>query len=395
MTLWDKGAEIDQDVVNFSAGEEYIIDQRLVPFDCDASIAHAKMLAKIGMLSGDEYTKLYKGLMEIQHLHKLGSFVIKKEQEDCHTAIEEWLIKDAGETGKKIHLGRSRNDQVLVAMRLYEKSALVEVAKKLEKTLKVLNSVKQSKGKIEMPGYTHMQRAMPTTVGEWVGAFIDAIEDDLEIIKSASELIDQNPLGTGAGYGIPVFELDREMTTKEMGFAKLQKNPIYAQMSRGKFEGTLMNALTQVMLTFNRMATDLMIFSTKEFGFVELPESLCTGSSIMPQKKNPDMLELVRAKYHVVFGEEMKVKGLVSNLMLGYQRDLGMTKKPLFESFDITLASINIMTKIMNGLKINADACKMAMTEELYATEEAYKLVKGGMTFRDAYKEVGKKYSKL
>jgi argininosuccinate lyase len=205
--------------------------------------------------------------------------------------------------------------------------------------------------------------------------------------------VDRSPLGTGAGYGIPVFELDREMTAAEMGFSVNLENPIHAQMSRGKVEGGVLHALSQVMLTLNRLASDLILFSAREFGFVKLPESLLTGSSIMPQKKNPDVLELIRAQYHLVRGEEAKVMALVGNLMSGYQRDLGLTKGPLFAAFDATLACLDMMSRVVAGLEVDARACAAALTEELRATEEAYRLVKEGMPFRDAYREIAKRYS--
>ena len=237
-----------------------------------------------------------------------------------------------------------------------------------------------------------MRKAMPTTVGTWLAAVAESVNDDEELLDSVLTLIDRSPLGTGAGYGIPVFEIDREMTAKELGFASVLENPIHAHMSRGKYEAAILAVLSQVMLGLNRLATDLLLFSTAEFGLVRLPDECCTGSSIMPQKKNPDVLELVRAKYHVVVAEEFKVRSLISNLMTGYQRDLGLTKQPVFQAFDTTIACLGVMTMVVEGLAIDVDACKAAMTEELYATEEAYRLVKDGMPFRDAYRQIGVRY---
>ncbi len=392
MPLWDKGAPVDEAFLTFSAGNEFELDQRLVPFDCQASAAHARMLGAAGHITEEEASQLVEGLDTIRDLHSRGEFTIAREQEDCHTAIEEWLTEKVGEAGKQIHLGRSRNDQVLTAVRLYQKEALAEIHGGLERLCDALAAQIERTGEVPMPGYTHLQRAMPTTVGTWLGAFAAAAADDLRLVEAVRELIDQSPLGTGAGFGVPVFTLDREMTARELGFAKVLENPIYAQMSRGKLEGSVMHALTSAMLTLNRYATDLLLFSTAEFGFVSLPPQFCTGSSIMPQKRNPDVLELVRARYHVVAAAQTEVIGLVASIPSGYQRDLGLTKEPLFRAFDTTSACLDMMARVTDGLTIDAEACGRAMTEEIYATERAYELVKGGLSFRDAYRRVGREY---
>lgn len=394
MTLWDKGGPVDPAVLTFSAGEEYLIDDRLIPFDCRASIAHARMLGKIGMLEQDEVDLLISGLEEITRLHAEGSFSIRSVQEDCHTAIEEWLVEHVGEAGKKIHLGRSRNDQVLTALRLYEKETLLDIRQLLtgyQQSLRERASLIES---AVMPGYTHMRRAMPTDAGTWLSAFAGMAGDDLALLESVMGLIDRSPLGTGAGYGIPLLNLDREMTAGELGFATVQENPIHAHLCRGKEEGIILSVLTSIMLGLNRLASDLLLFSMPEFGFIFLPESLCTGSSIMPQKQNPDILELVRAKYHVVMAGEFQVKSLVGNLMTGYQRDLGLTKAPLFTGFDITQACLAIMSRVVEEMEIDNEACRRAVTDELHATEEAYRLVQEGMPFREAYRRVGERYRK-
>jgi len=393
MTLWDKGQETDPDVLRFSAGREYALDLRLVTHDARASAAHARMLAKIGVLTDEEAATLAKGLDEIVALADTGKFPIAPEQEDCHTAIEEWLTKRCGEAGKKIHLGRSRNDQVLAAIRLWELDALTTLDAAVVDLDERLGDAVQQYGTIPMPGYTHLRRAMPTTVGTWLGAFRDALDDDSDLLAVAEGLADRSPLGTGAGYGIPVFELDREFTAEEAGFERVLWNPIHAQMSRGKVEAALLHGLAQVMLTLNRLATDLLLFSTTEFGFVRLPPALCTGSSIMPQKQNPDVLELIRAKFHVVRAEEAKVLSLAGNLTSGYQRDLGLTKEPIFTAFDETLTSVVMMGKVIENLRFDEAACRAAMTDEIHATEEANRLVAEGMSFRDAYRQVGEKYA--
>ncbi len=388
MKLWEKGIAVDKEVEAFTVGNDYLLDQRLVEFDCVASIAHAKMLGKIGVLTKKDTIQLEKGLREIIALNKSGKFRISKEDEDCHTAIENYLTKKYGEVGKKIHTGRSRNDQVLTALRLYEKHELLEVKRLVFEFQNALQTVITKQGKVKMPGYTHMQRAMPTTVETWLASFQDALNDDLCLLATTFALVDSSPLGTAAGFGVPVLGINRNFTAKELGFTKLIKNPIYAQLSRGKIESSFMHSLTQVMLTLNKLATDLMLFSTAEFSLVNLPESMCTGSSIMPQKKNPDVLELIRGKYHVVLAEEFKVKSIIANLPSGYNRDLQLTKEPLFTSIDTTKQCLKIMSLLVKQLKINEANCAKSLTPEMFATEEVYKLVKKGVPFREAYRQV-------
>ena len=394
MALWEREGKVDEAVLAFSAGNEHLLDQRLVPHDCRASRAHARMLGRIGALTAEEVEALVGGLERIEELSAAGEFEIAREQEDCHTAIEEWLTAEVGTAGRKIHLGRSRNDQVLTALRLWEKDALAELDRGLAAFIEAIEARVGDVGGIEMPGYTHMRRAMPTTAGAWLGAFAAAARDDRRLLAAVLERIDQSPLGTGAGFGIPVFELDREGTARELGFARVQENPIYAQMSRGRFEADLLHLGAQVAHTLNRLACDLLLFSMAELGFVRLPEALCTGSSIMPQKRNPDVLELVRARYWVVLAAEHEVKGLVGNLGSGYQRDLGLTKEPLFRGLDSAFACLEMMLLMVRGFELDADACRKAMGDELYATEEAYKLVGKGVPFRDAYRQVSRKHGR-
>jgi len=393
MTLWGGKASTDPGMLAFSAGNEYLLDQRLVPYDCDGSVAHVRTLEKAGLLTADEAQALIRGLERIKELHRRGEFHIRPEQEDCHTAIEEWLTANVGAAGAKIHVGRSRNDQVLTALRLFEKAELVRVRQALCRFRDALLESIARQGHIPMPGYTHMQRAMPTTAGTWLGAFVEAAADDLELLQATAALIDQSPLGTGAGYGVPVFSLDRDWAAECLGFARVQQNPLYAQLSRGKFEGAIVNVLSQIMLVLNRLASDLLLFSTREFGFVTLPESFTMGSSIMPQKKNPDVLELVRGKYHVVLASEFEIKRMIGNLTSGYQRDLGLTKEPLFRALDTTQESLEVMSRIAAALEIDAAACAAAMTREIYATEEAYRLVQQGVPFREAHRMIRERYT--
>jgi len=394
MKLWSKGIELDKQVEAYTVGHDYKTDLHLLPYDCQASKAHAKMLQKIGVLTAEEAKKLLAGLGEILVLHAKGQFVIEQSDEDCHTAIEKYLTSKYGEAGKKIHTGRSRNDQVLVAVVLYQIDQLKTVKELAKGFVSACAAAKKKIGSIKMAGYTHMQKAMPSSVGLWLGAYEDAMSDNLILIDAQLKLLDQNPLGTGAGYDIPVFNLDRKMPAKELGFSKVQENPIYAQAARGKFAASTLAVLSAVMYDLNKFATDLTLFSMAEFGYAKLPAEFTTGSSIMPQKRNPDVTELMRANYHVVLGEEFKVKSMMANLMFGFNRDMQLTKEPLVNAMQITQASLSIAALLLEKTEFDKQKCEASLTPELYATEEAYKLVKGGMAFRDAYKQVGEKYKK-
>lgn len=393
MKIWEKGYSLDGEVEDFTVGDDHIVDMDLVVYDCTASKAHARMLNSIGILDEGELESLNGGLDEITSLVEKGEFKISKQDEDCHTAIENRLIEKCGEAGEKIHTGRSRNDQVLTAIRLYEKDALKRIKQFSESLVKSLEAVVDKYGDVGIPGYTHMQKAMPSSVGLWATSFVDAMKDQSKLIDSVYELIDQSPLGTAAGFGVPVIELDRKMTAEDMGFARVQENPVYAQLSRGKFEAEILNACSQVMFVLNKLSSDLIMYSMSEFDFFNIPKEFCTGSSIMPQKVNRDALELVRAKYHAVLAEELKVKSMIGNLVSGYNRDVQLTKKALIDSVGMTLNSLSVMAKIVGGMDVNREACRKAMTPELFATEKVYKLVKEGMPFRQAYQKIAKDYA--
>ena len=386
--LWQKkGIELDKDVEAYTVGIDYILDNELLPYDIQASKAHAKMLHACGYLTKDELGKLLAGLEEIAGLHQNGKFVVKQDDEDSHTAIENYLVKKLGDTGKKIHTARSRNDQSMTMIRLYMLDKLGQLkyqAKQLQSTLS--DFAEKNKG-VPMPGYTHMRKAMPTTVDMLALAYHDMLSDDLQLLDSVLKTLDSNPLGSAAGYGVPL-KIDRRMTAKEIGFAKVQENPIHCANTRGKYEALAISACFSLMQTLNKMATDLALFTMEEFGFFKLPKDICTGSSIMPQKQNPDVLELVRGNAHVVHGCLVTVNGLVLNLPTGYNRDFQLAKEPMMKSLKITNESLKIMTKIFSRLETDNSRLKTAMTSELYATEKAYKLVEKGMPFREAYKKV-------
>jgi argininosuccinate lyase len=393
MKLWDKGYSLDKEVERYTVQDDYVRDRALVRYDCLASIAHAGALNKAGVLTETERRRLVRELRRIAALDSEGKFHIKPEDEDCHTAIEKHLVAVLGDLGKKIHTARSRNDQVVTAIRLYARDRLRSVERSIEGLASALRQKARERADVPMPGYTHARKAMPSSFKAWLEAFAESMDDDKVLVRAAFDLLDQNPLGTGAGYGIPVFRIDRRQTARELGFRRVQKSALYVQNSRGKLEAVAISALAAVMIDINKMCTDLILFSMDEFGFVRLPRNMCTGSSIMPQKLNPDVLEMARAQYHQVIANEFMIKGVIANLMSGYNRDLQLTKKPLMESFEIVSDSLPILTRVIELLEVNVEKCRQACTPEIYATEEAYNLVKAGMPFRDAYRRVAEKYS--
>ena len=391
MKLWDKGVPLNKQIEDFTVGDDTLLDQKLVRYDCLASIAHAKMLAKIGILTDEEAQKLENILIKIIELDQKGEFQIQKAQEDCHTAIENHLVNILGKLGEKIHTGRSRNDQVLTALRLFYKDELQDCSKLAQAFMDTLSAFVKKQGHIVLPGYTHTRKAMPSSIALWGQACIDSMQDNLKLLNLSYELVDQSPLGTGAGYGVPL-KLDRNFSAQLLGFKKVQDNPIYTQNSRGKFESTMLHSLSQILLDLNKICSDLIVFSQPVFGYFELPDEFCTGSSIMPQKKNPDVLELVRANYHVVLSYEFQIKNLASNLISGYHRDMQLSKEPTLKGLKISKDCLSIMTLMFKHLKVNEAKCKEALTEEIYATQRVYELVNKGVPFREAYKRISKEY---
>src|SRR3989339_490709 len=352
MKLWQKNYEINREIEKFTVGDDYLIDQNLVEADALGSIAHAKMLNKIGILSSAEFKKLKKSLLKIIKLNAKGQFKIKPEQEDVHTAVENYVAKKLGSTGEKIHTARSRNDQVLVDLRLYSKKELIEIELALLELCRTLLAFAEKNKKIPMVGRTNFQKAMPSSVGLWAGAFAESLLDDLELIEEAYELNDQCPLGSAASYGANL-NIDRAFVSDLLGFAKVQNNVLYANNSRGKFESVILSALSQVMLDLGKFSTDLILFSTPEFGYFEIPLELCTGSSLMPQKKNPDVLESIRAKCSVLLSYGFQCKEIIKSLPSGYNRDFSLTKEPLIKGMEIALSSLKITNLVVKNLKVN------------------------------------------
>ncbi|MBN1157490.1 argininosuccinate lyase [Candidatus Woesearchaeota archaeon] len=383
MKLWSKGHFLNREVEKFTVGNDFLTDVKIAPYDIKASIAHAKMLKKTGILTAEELSKIKKEL----HLLLKQKIQLNVEDEDIHSYIENHLTKKLGSLGKKIHSARSRNDQVLVAIRLYSRDKMQEVKKAAAELVKIINNFKNKHSTIPLPGYTHMQKAMPSSVKLWADAFICALEDDLILLETSYSLNNQNPLGSGAGYGIPL-NIDKHLTTKLLWFKKTQENPLYCQNSRGKIELATLNALNQISLTLNKIAVDIMLFTTSEFGYFYLPKEFCTGSSIMPQKQNYDVIELVRGKTAGFSKYSYEVESIIKNLPSGYNRDFQLIKEPLIRGFEDIIEMIKIMTLVFSRLKVDSAKCKKAMTSELFATEKAYKLMQKGMPFRDAYRKV-------
>lgn len=387
--LWQKNLiKFNTVVETFETKDDLILDQKLVKYDVWGSIAQAKMLNKIGIITPKELSSVISGLLDVLKLNEQNKFVLKSGDEDVHTKIENYLTEKCGEVGKKIHTGRSRNDQVLTAIRLFSKDQLIAIWEKLiglEESFLIFAKKYQN---VVMPGYTHLQKAMPSTVGLWASAFVESLLDDSKSISHAFELNDQSPLGSAAGFGVPL-GLDREYSAKLLDFSKVQINPIYCQNSRGKIEAEIVASLVQILSTINRFASDVLLFTTAEFNYFTISESLCSGSSIMPQKKNVDVAELLKSKVHLVLGFYIQLISLSNNLFSGYNRDLQDSKKPLMESFEIVLDSLKVANILINNLTPNTEKLESSMTPEIFATHRAFELVKKGMPFREAYQQIG------
>ncbi|HUT76034.1 MAG TPA: argininosuccinate lyase [Armatimonadota bacterium] len=392
--LWQKDYEPDQLIERFNVGDDYLLDRELIEADCLGSIAHARMLARIGMLTDADADSLAAVLAEITELARAGKFEIKLEDEDVHTAVENFLTAKLGDLGKRIHTARSRNDQVIVDLRLYAKQRLLEVA---DAALAFAATLAEFAGRhqgVPMVGRTHTQRAMPSSVGLWAGCWLEAMLDDLEFLRAAYALNDQCPLGSAASYGVPL-PIDRQFTSDLLGFARLQNNVLYANTSRGKIESILLSALAQFMLDLSRLAADVIWFSTPEFGYFELPAELADGSSIMPQKRNPGMMELTRARAATVIANLMRALETVRGLISGYNRDHQETKEPLLRSFPIVAGALAVCDRTFPKMTVVAERCVAAFSPEVFATDRALELVQEGLPFRDAYRRVAKELDQL
>lgn len=388
--LWQIDTPLHPLVQQYTAGDDVIYDQKLLPYDVIGSKAHAKMLAKQGILSEKECKSILDALDQLLEKWQKGQFVITAEQEDCHTAIENFLTETLGDTGKKIHTGRSRNDQTTLMVRLFVRDELDKIIAQTNELVSVTRKSAKHLANLSMPGYTHMQKAMPTTVEIWLESFADAWADSVILLAAVKRLIDQNPLGSASGFGIKNFDNDREFTSRELGFSKVQENPQYVGLSRGLFEHAMLQALGQQMLIHSRFASDMMIFTTKEFNFFSLPSEFTTGSSIMPNKRNYDLFEIMRANVSVVLAEQQQVAMSYTKLMSGYNRDLQTMKAPLMHAIKITQDTLELLIEIMPNITPNKQTLKAAMTDDLFVTQRVYELVNQGMAFRDAYLTIKK-----
>lgn len=379
---------------HFTVRNDYIYDEELVVSDAIGSAAHAKGLNKIGILSDEECKNLLAGLDRIVQLRQSDSFPITVSDEDCHTAIEGFLTNELGDVGKKIHTGRSRNDQVQTALRIYMREAALKLSSaSLGLSASLINLAEQNKD-VPMPGRTHMQIAMPSSVALWALSFSEEILEETGMLLSLYDVIDQSPLGSAASYGVTL-PLDREYTASLMGFRKVQNNVLYANNSRGKFEAFFLDHAEYIALTISKLAQDLMLFTLPEFGYFSLPRELCTGSSIMPQKKNPDGLELARSRTSLIGSCSMRVKSIIRALPSGYNRDFQDTKEPFIEGFRSALELVMITDEMIQGLEVHPDNLIAACTSELYATDRVMEKVLSGGNFRDSYKDVGLNLDKV
>lgn len=391
--LWDKGLPLDQRILSYTAGEDHKLDKRLVAYDVKASIAHAEMLCETGLLSKEDCQKIVNGLEQLLDDFTDEKWVINIEDEDVHTALENNLIQLIGEVGERIHLGRSRNDQILVALRLYMLDAIDEVLSSIGKLCQAMNLLKEQQGEISLPGTTHMQHAMPSSVALWCEGFLEAFEDATEGLQNAKRRSNKNPLGSAAGYGTPGLPIDRSITTAKLNFTETQTPVTSAQLSRGKAEAHILFELALVVQDLGRLASDLLLYYTQEYSFIDLATEITTGSSIMPQKRNPDVLELVRATTATVHSCLNECLMITAKLPSGFQRDLQKIKAPLFRAIDISIESIEIMAYVVESVKFLPE--NIDMDEDLFAAEEAYKLVLDeGISFREAYRKISKNYTK-
>jgi argininosuccinate lyase len=385
--LWDKGEPLDQRVLRYTAGEDHLLDGRLLPYDVRASIAHAAMLCDQGLLTESDFKNIQSGLESLADSHAAGEWEITLEDEDVHTALETRLTTAIGDAGKRIHLGRSRNDQVLVALRLYQLDAAQELEQSARSAATALKDLASRNKDTALPGYTHMQQGMPSSVELWAGGFAHELEDDADGIAAACRRISKNPLGSAAGYGTPGLPIDREHTRAALGFSEVHSPVTAVQLSRGKAEANLVFELCMLMQDLGKLAADLLLYYTQEFAFIKLPENMTTGSSIMPQKRNPDVLELVRGATATLNAALMEILGITTKLSSGYQRDLQRLKPPLFRAIDLAGASAEIMAHLIKGVEFVAD--NIELDDAIFAAEQANKLVvEEGMSFRDAYLQV-------
>jgi argininosuccinate lyase len=387
--LWDRGTPLDARVLAFTAGEDHALDDRLVAYDVRASLAHAEMLAAAKLLEPADLEAIRDGLARLAASHARGEWRVTLEEEDGQTALECRLTALVGDPGARIHLGRSRNDQVLAALRLYLRDAVEELAQGAESVAAALDALAARQGDVALPGYTHMQPAMPSSVRLWAGGFAAEVRDDATGLRQTLRRVDRNPLGSAAGFGTPGLPVSREGTRARLGFREIHEPVTAVQLSRGKAEAEVLFEATLLMQDLGRLAADLLLFYTREFGFIEIAPALTTGSSIMPQKRNPDVLELIRGRSATALACLVEALGVASRLPSGYHRDLQLLKAPLFRGIDACAQVLGVVPVVLEGVRFLPE--KIRLDEGLYAASRANALaVEKGLPFREAYRITAK-----
>ena len=387
MKLWDKGYKIDDAIERFTIGKDKELDLLLAPYDILGTLAHVKMLESVGLLSKEDLTVLLPALRELYAEAIAGNFVIEEGIEDVHSQVELMLTRSLGEVGKKVHTGRSRNDQVLVDLKLFTRAEIEKTMELVKRLFEVLQVRSEETKNILMPGYTHLQVAMPSSFGLWLGAYAEALTDDMRLLVAAYEQANLNPLGSAAGYGSSA-PLNRTMTTQLLGFDDLDYNAIYAQMNRGRMERTVAFAYSSVAETLGRLAMDCCMFNSQNFGFIKLPDTMTTGSSIMPHKKNPDVFELIRSHANRICAIPDTIRHITTNLPVGYFRDLQLLKEVYFPLFEELNDLLEITTYAVEHMSVKEDIMSNPLYAPAFSVEEVNRRVEQGIAFRDAYRQV-------
>lgn len=393
MKLWDKGINVNEAIEKFTVGKDRELDLYLAPYDILGSMAHVKMLESVGLIEKKELPVLLEALKKLYKKSAAKNFVIEDGVEDVHSQVEFLLTQELGDLGKKIHSGRSRNDQVLLDLKLFTRDAIKEIVLATEKLVDVLLAKSEENKDVLMPGYTHLQVAMPSSFGLWFGAYAESLTDDLELLRSAYDIANQNPLGSAAGYGSS-FPLNRQMTTDLLGFRNMNYNVVYAQMGRGKVEKIVSFALANIASTLSKLAFDVCLFNSQNFNFVKLPPEFTTGSSIMPHKKNPDVFELIRGKCNKLQGVPSQVSNVINNLPSGYFRDLQVVKEVFLPMFEELNDCVSITALALDKIEVKENILDDNRYDYLFSVEEVNRLVLEGIPFREAYKIVGEKIEK-
>ena len=387
-TLWSKGADATRTVEDFTVGNDRVLDLRLAKYDVQGSKAHIRMLESIGLLTSEELEALTAGLDEIAAEIEAGSFVLEDDIEDIHSQVEMNLTRKLGDIGKKIHSGRSRNDQVLVDIKLFLKDEVLKFRQEVLDLFSLLQNLSEKHKDVLLPGYTHGQIAMPSSFGMWFGAYAEALSEDMYMLRGAYKVVDQNPLGSAAGYGSS-FPLDRQMTTDLLGFGSMDYNSVAAQLSRGRAERAVASAMGSIALTLNKFASDCCMYMCPNYGFISFPAELTTGSSIMPHQKNPDVWEILRGNCNRIMSTENEISLLCSNMPHGYHRDFQLLKDILFPALEMMHKCLYMTGYMLENIRVNKDILDSPLYDYLFTVEEVNRRVLSGTPFRDAYKAVG------